>query len=233
MKKNIENSDMPISSPTMFAPRSVRSRKIENGISGWRERDSITTKAPSSTTAAAMRASVCAEVQPARRGVDQRVDEQREAGGHGERARRGRRSRVLGVVAALREQPRRERRGDEADRHVDEQHPLPARRTRSGCRRAARPRRRRRRRRRPRRRAPCCARSPRAKVVVTIDSAAGETIAAPRPCTRAGGDQPHLALREAAGSEATENRIRPSDEHAAPARAGRPGGRRAAGSRRR
>ena len=34
MKKNIENSDMPISRPTMFAPRSVRRRKIENGISG-------------------------------------------------------------------------------------------------------------------------------------------------------------------------------------------------------
>ena len=41
MKKNIENSDMPISSPTMFAPRSVRSRKIENGISGSRWRSSI------------------------------------------------------------------------------------------------------------------------------------------------------------------------------------------------
>ena len=34
MKKNIENSDMPISSPTMLAPRRVRSRKIENGTSG-------------------------------------------------------------------------------------------------------------------------------------------------------------------------------------------------------
>ena len=31
MKKNIENSDIPISSPTMFAPVSVRSRKIVNG----------------------------------------------------------------------------------------------------------------------------------------------------------------------------------------------------------
>ena len=41
MKKNIENSDMPISSPTMLAPRRVRFRKIENGISGsrWRQLD--------------------------------------------------------------------------------------------------------------------------------------------------------------------------------------------------
>ena len=45
MKKNIENSDMPISRPTMSAPRSVRRRKIENGSSGWRVRSSITTNA--------------------------------------------------------------------------------------------------------------------------------------------------------------------------------------------
>ena len=51
MKKNIENSDMPISSPTTLAPRSVRRRKIENGISGSRWRSSITTNAISSTTA--------------------------------------------------------------------------------------------------------------------------------------------------------------------------------------
>jgi len=47
MKKNIENSDMPTSSPTMSDPRSVRSRKIENGSSGWRWRRSITTNAAS------------------------------------------------------------------------------------------------------------------------------------------------------------------------------------------
>ena len=45
MKKNIENSDMPISSPTMFAPRSVLRRKIEKGISGWRWRRSMTRNA--------------------------------------------------------------------------------------------------------------------------------------------------------------------------------------------
>ena len=41
MKKNIENSDVPIIKPTMLAPRSVRRRKIENGTSGPRERRSI------------------------------------------------------------------------------------------------------------------------------------------------------------------------------------------------
>ena len=41
MKKNIENSDMPISSPTTLAPRRVRSRKIENGTSGSLRRVSI------------------------------------------------------------------------------------------------------------------------------------------------------------------------------------------------
>ena len=65
MKKNIENSDMPISSPTTFAPRSVRSRKIENGISGSRERDSISTNAISRAAAPARRRSVVVEPQPA------------------------------------------------------------------------------------------------------------------------------------------------------------------------
>ena len=53
MKKNIENSDMPISSPTMLAPRSVRRRKIENGTRGWRWRSSITANAASRTAAPA------------------------------------------------------------------------------------------------------------------------------------------------------------------------------------
>ena len=64
MKKNIENRDMPISSPTMFAPRSVRSRKIVNGISGSRWRSSIMTNAISSTAAPARRSSVAVDPQP-------------------------------------------------------------------------------------------------------------------------------------------------------------------------
>jgi hypothetical protein len=50
MKKNIENSDMPISSPTMLAPRRVRRRKIENGTSGSLRRSSIKTNEISSST---------------------------------------------------------------------------------------------------------------------------------------------------------------------------------------
>ena len=64
MKKNIENSDIPISSPTMLAPRRVRSRKIENGISGSRWRISIATNAISNTTAAGQRRIVTVEPQP-------------------------------------------------------------------------------------------------------------------------------------------------------------------------
>ena len=64
MKKNIENSDMPISSPTMLAPRRVRFRKIENGISGSRWRRSIATNAISSTTAAARQTIVRVAPQP-------------------------------------------------------------------------------------------------------------------------------------------------------------------------
>ena len=65
MKKNIENSEAPISRPTTLAPVSVRSRKIENGTSGAAERRSIATKAPSSATAPASRPIVWVEPQPA------------------------------------------------------------------------------------------------------------------------------------------------------------------------
>ena len=65
MKKNIENSDMPISSATTFDPRSVCRRKIENGTSGSRLRRSITTNAASSATATAPSPIVRADPQPA------------------------------------------------------------------------------------------------------------------------------------------------------------------------
>ena len=64
MKKNIENSDMPISRPTMLAPRSVRWRKIEKGIKGSFWRSSMTTNAIKSSTAAARNASVLVDPQP-------------------------------------------------------------------------------------------------------------------------------------------------------------------------
>ena len=70
--------------------------------------------------------------------------------------------------------------------------------TGSGCRRAALRRRRRSRRWRPRCPEPCSAPAPSSKVVTRIDSAAGETIAAPDALDRAGGDQRRLGSGEAA-----------------------------------
>jgi hypothetical protein len=64
MKKNIENSDMPISSATVSAPRKVRRRKIENGISGARWRSSIARNTASSSAAPAILATVAVEPQP-------------------------------------------------------------------------------------------------------------------------------------------------------------------------
>ena len=125
MKKNIENSDMPISSATVSAPRSVRRRKIENGISGARERVSITRNAASSTSAPAISSSVSRRAPAGVDGVDERVDEQREPGGDGDGAGDVEVAR-LGLGAALLQQARREQRADHADRHVDEQHPAPA-----------------------------------------------------------------------------------------------------------
>ena len=57
-------------------------------------------------------------------GVDERVDEQRQAGG--DRHRAGDVEVARALVAALGQQARGEQRGREADRHVDEQDPLPA-----------------------------------------------------------------------------------------------------------
>ena len=65
MKKNIENSEAPTSRPTMFAPVSVRIRKIRNGTSGAAERRSSATKAASSAADRASSEIVWAEPQPA------------------------------------------------------------------------------------------------------------------------------------------------------------------------
>ena len=126
MKKNIENSDMPISSPTMFAPRSVRRRKIENGISGWRWRSSMTRKATSRTDGAGEPQHRRGRSPAGVDGVDDGVDEQRQAGRDGDRAgevkRAGGRPRRGSRRASA---ARAGRRGD-TDRDVDEQHPAPA-----------------------------------------------------------------------------------------------------------
>ena len=59
------NSEAPVRIPTTFAPVIVRLLKIENGISGEAERSSIATKAASSATAPASRPIVWPEPQPA------------------------------------------------------------------------------------------------------------------------------------------------------------------------
>ena len=62
--KKFAKTTAPSSSPATFAPATVRTRKMLNGISGSRTRDSITRKMPSSTSEAAMRENVQPEVQP-------------------------------------------------------------------------------------------------------------------------------------------------------------------------
>src|ERR1700680_2259028 len=106
MKKNIEKSDMPISRPTMSAPRSVRRRKIENGISGWRWRRSIATNAASSTAEPASRSRGPVEPPPDVDGAAHRVHEQRKPGRDRHRAGD---VKALGAIlaSALEQQPRR------------------------------------------------------------------------------------------------------------------------------
>src|SRR6185437_10722180 len=97
MKKNIENSDMPISRAIVSAPRSVRRRKIENGISDARKRSSITRTAESSTR------------KPGRDG---------DGAGNVEDA-------WLRLGTTVEQQALRKQHADHADRHVHEQHPAP------------------------------------------------------------------------------------------------------------
>jgi hypothetical protein len=65
MKKNIENSEAPSSTPTTLAPVRVRSRKIVNGTSGFADRSSIATKAAISAADSASRPIVWVDPQPA------------------------------------------------------------------------------------------------------------------------------------------------------------------------
>ena len=127
MKKNIENSDMPISSADDVRRRAACcSRKIENGTSGCRRARSISDeRRRAATSETAPQAERLRRAPAGVVGVDERVDEQREAGGDRDRAGDVEVRRAT-LVAALGQQARREQRGGQADRHVDEQHPLPA-----------------------------------------------------------------------------------------------------------
>jgi len=108
----------------MSAPRSVRSRKIENGSSGWRSRRSITTNAASRMTEPASLSRVPVEAPADVDGVDHRVHEQREARRYGHGARDVKPFcaifRMLSSNNRGRPSPRRYRS------YVHEQHPPPA-----------------------------------------------------------------------------------------------------------
>ena len=148
-------------------------------------------------------------------GVDDRVDQQCEPGRHRHRARQVERP-AGGVGTALDQRPGRHRCGGETDRHVDEQHPAPAQpagQDPPSSTPAAPP-------------APATApqipsarlrSDPSANVVVMIDSAAGETIAAPRPwMARAAISHPSDWAMPPA-SEATREQHQADHEHAAAA----------------
>ncbi len=111
--------------PTTLAPVRVRMRKIENGTSGFGVRSSIVTKAANRARASAIRPSVCSRAPAGVGGVDQRIDEDRERGGDGDRAGDVEGT-GLGLGPALGDQPRRQHQGDQGDRDVDPEHPLPA-----------------------------------------------------------------------------------------------------------
>ena len=97
-----------------MAPVRVRDWKTSNGTSGAAARDSITTKATQQDDARARAAPiVCVEPQPGVVGVDERVDQDGEAGGDGDRAGDVEAA-ALALVAALGDQARREQDG--ADR---------------------------------------------------------------------------------------------------------------------
>ena len=208
MKKNIEKSEAPTRIPTTLAPVIVRRRKIEKGTSGARERRSIATKAISRIAAAARTPIVCAEPQP--------------ASSASSRAKtRAERPRVI-VVAPATSKFRTScsardsaiRRGASAAAAIpigtltQSTHSQPRYSVRTPPRRtpAAPP-------------EPATApqipsallrSAPSRKVVATIESAAGERIAAPRPCTaRAATSCPEVLARPPA-SEASAKSTSPN-----------------------
>ena len=64
LKKNIEKSPAATTNIAMFAPRTVLTEKIESRTRGSAERDSISTKATSSTAASARMPSTSPDPQP-------------------------------------------------------------------------------------------------------------------------------------------------------------------------
>ena len=100
----------------------------ERARAARRERSSIATKAASSAADSASRPIVCADPQPGVGRVDERVDEDRQAGGDGDRARRRRSGGSASVERLSAISDGASAAAPSADRDVHPQHPLPAER---------------------------------------------------------------------------------------------------------
>src|ERR1044072_9330826 len=124
MKKNIEKSAAPTRRPTTLAPVRVRMRKIENGTSGLVARSSIATKAAISANETGIKPSVWVEAPAGLGRGDQGVDEDREGSGDGDRAGDVEGA-GLRLGAAFGGQAGGEGEGDQGDRDVAPEHPLP------------------------------------------------------------------------------------------------------------
>ena len=215
----------------MFAPVSVRLRKIPNGTSGAGERSSTNTNARDQRRPRAPEAERLRRAPARVVGVDERVDEQRQAGGDRERARdveaARRRVAALGAAAAARRtrrravtigtltnrthsQPRPSVRTPPSSTPTAPPEPATAPQTPSALLRSA----------------------PSVKVVVRIASAAGREQRAAEALQRAGGDQLALGLPRSRRAATRARTGRGRRRTRGGGRAGRPCARRAAGSRR-
>ena len=124
LKKNIANSPQATTSIATFAPRTVRTEKIERRTSGSAERDSITTKRDQQHGREREDAEHLAGAPALLGRAHDPVDERDQPGGDRDGA--GEVEALVGVlVARLGHEPQREEEGDDADRDVDEEDPGP------------------------------------------------------------------------------------------------------------
>ena len=186
-----------------------------NGTSGALVRSSIATNAAISASASAQQPERLRRAPAGVVGVDQRVDQQRQAGGDRDRAgdvevaraaRCGSRAAGAGRATAAtmpigtltnrtHSQPAHSVSTPPSSTPTAPPEPATAPQTPSALLRSA----------------------PSAKIVVTIDSAAGESSAAPRPCTARAAISWPLGLREAAGQRGEREQDEAGDEQPAAA----------------
>ena len=170
---------MPTSSPTTFAPRSVRRRKIENGISGLADARLDEDERGEQAERERQQHQRLSRVPARLLGVHQRVDEDRQAGGHRHRAGHvegGRavvaRSRRAGAAPAARPPGRSARSRTAPTPSPGASVSTPPSKHAHGAARRRPP--------RPRPPAPCCARRPRRRWWSRSTAPRGRS--APRPC---------------------------------------------------